>query len=565
MERVARHAPGILLGVALLGAGALILVLTSDLTFFGDSWAVLMERREPTLDALLDPHNEHIVLLPTAITQLVLRLFGMESATPEYVLLTIGLLGTATLLFLYVGRRLGSWPALFAAVLLLFLGPAYEVLLWSFEIGFVGSVFFGLASVLALERGDRRGDIAACAFLIVALGFSSLGIPFAAAAAVTILQGPHRSWLRRAFVVAVPVALFAAWYLGWGDQAESHLSLRNVLASPRFVADTVAVAVGAVFGLGTNPVGGSAEPVWGRALLVALVAFFAYRQVRKPGVPTTLWPVAAAAATNWFLMAFNNMPGRDPVASRYQYVGAVFVLMLLANLLRGVRFGGRAVVAVGALVAAAVATNVVVLKDGENYFEAQTVLTRADTAAIEIARRTVAPEFQLTPEVAGTPSLVNVYAEKYFAAVDEYGSPAYTPAELAVAPEAGRRQADIVLAMALPLSTVTRLGAYDARGGENCLALPTGNGGQRGILLSPGLTRIEVAPGPDAAFTLRRFAQAEYPVSTEGAPGDSVTLLRIPADAVARPWYLRVEMDQEGRVCRSPRPTGSPRRGAPPG
>ena len=94
-----------------------------------------------------------------------------------------------------------------------------------------------------------------------------------------------------------------------------------------------------------------------------------------------------------------------------------------------------------------------VLKHGKNFFAEQTVITRSDTAAIEIARRTVDPEFQLNPEIAGTPTLIDIFAGKYLTAIDEFGSPAYTTAELEAAPPVGRRQADIVLANALPLST----------------------------------------------------------------------------------------------------------------
>ena len=80
------------------------------------------------------------------------------------------------------------------------------------------------------------------------------------------------------------------------------------------------------------------------------------------------------------------------------------------------------------------------------------MITKADLAALEIARSTVEPDFQLGAEIAGTPSLVNVYADKYFDAVDDHGSPAYSEGELLEAPESGRRQADIVLSQALPLS-----------------------------------------------------------------------------------------------------------------
>jgi hypothetical protein len=549
MNRMTRDRPVLLLATAMAAAAILTLALTSGATFYADTWDLLINRRDPTVNTLLQPHNEHLILIPVLIEQLFLRVFGMTSAIPEYVLLIMMLLVTAGLLYVYVSRRVGHWLALFAAVLLLFFGPAWEVLAWPFEITFCGPILFGLAMLLALEREDRLGDIAACLFLAVALGFSSLGLPFIVGAAVAILQGGRETWLRRAFAVAIPALLFAVWYIGWGHGAESHLSFENVLASPRFVADSIAAATGSLFGLGTGPVGVVVDPLWGRAILVALVVVLGYRQLRKPGFFPGLWPVAAAAAASWFLTAFNAFPGREPAASRYQYAGAIFILMIFANLLKDVRPNRQVLWVVAVVTVVAVGPNVVVLKHGADYLQQQAVLSRSDTAAIEIARRTVDPEFQLSPEVAGTPALVNVFAAPYLEAVTEYGSPAYSASELRSAPEEGRRQADIVLAQALPLSTVTHLGEFDTGAdGENCItvrgAIPSD------VAISPGLTRIELAPGPQAAFALRRFAVGEYPVTTEGAPGGSTTLMRIPRDAVAQPWHLHVEARQLARVCR---------------
>ncbi|HET8863845.1 MAG TPA: hypothetical protein VFM94_11420 [Solirubrobacterales bacterium] len=551
-EWLNRNAPVALLGMAMVASVALLLVLTREMTFLQDTWEFLMNRRDFTADALLRPHNEHIVVIPVAIEQVLLRVFGMSDARPEYVLLAVSCAVTAALLFVYVRRRVGPWLALIAAVLLLFLGPAWEALLWPFEISFVGSVLFGLAMLLALDREDRRGDIAATAFLCLSFGFSSVAIPFAAAAAVDVFQKRRSRGLARAYLVAVPVVLYGIWYLGWGSDAETHVSLHNVLASPRFVFESAAVAVGSVFGLGTTPYGGSTDPVWGRAILVALVVVFAYRQVRKPGVAPGFWPVAAATATNWFLTAFNQIPGRDPTSSRYQYMGGVLVLLLLANLLQGVRFGKRALIAVGGFAVAAVAVNLIVLQDGRDVLEQQSQLTKGDLGAIEIAKRTVDPEFSLNTEVAGTTTLIDVQVAKYLPAVEEYGSPAYTPSELAAAPDYARHQADIVLSQALPLSTFTRLGAFDpGEAGENCIAVPGNAPPDSEVRLSPGLTRIELAPGPQADFTLRRFATGEFPVATEGAPGDSVTLLRLPRDAAPQyPWFLHVAAAQPARVCR---------------
>ncbi len=547
MEWIHRHAPTLLLGAAFLAAAVLTLALTENTTYFGDNWAFLINRRDLTVDSLLEPHNEHIVAIPALIGQIMLNVFGMDSARPEQFLLIAFLLVTAALFYVYVRRRVGPWLALFATVLILFLGPAWEVLLWPFEITFLGPIMFGLAMLLALEREDNRGDALACLFLALGLGFSNLGVAFLPAAAVAILLGPRERWLRRSYVFIVPGLLFAAWYLGWGADAESHMSLRNVLASPRFVADSAAISVGALSGLGTNTgVAGGVDLIWGRVLLVALVFGLAYRQWRLPtGIYRWLWPIAAATATNWLLTAFNLFPGRDPAASRYQYAGAVFVLMIVANLLKDYRPDRRVLIAGAVLTALAVGPNLVALKNGSTALEQQAVLTRSNTAALEIASRTADPNFQLTPEIAGTPSLINIYAGAFEEATEEFGSPAYSESELEAAPAEGRRFADVVLGQALPISTETQLGEYNGASGPGCVAVTAG----AEVPLGPGTTRIEVAPGPPAEFSLRRFAEGEYPVQTEGAAGESVTELTIPADNSPRPWQLQVAAEQPASVC----------------
>jgi hypothetical protein len=523
----------------------LLLAFSSELTFFQDSWEFLMNRRAFGADALLAPHNEHIVVIPVAITQLLLELFGMSSARPEFVVLITALLASATLVFVYVRRRVGPWPALMAAVLLLFLGPAWQDLLWPFEIGFVGSVLFGVAMLLALERDDQRGDLAACIFLALSIGFSSLGVAFAVGAIVDVVGRRRLRGLGRAYLAAVPLLLYAGWYAGWGQDAEGHFTLHNVLVSPRFVVEAMAAAAESLVGLSgiTGEIAGQA--VWGPALLVVLAATLAYAWIRKRIAPSPrLWPVAAAAAAYWFLTAFNAIPGREAYSSRYLYAGAAFVLLIAADLLAGVRLGRRALLAAGAVTLVAAGSNLIPLRDGRDYLESQTVLTRADLAAIEIAERTVDPSFSLIPEIAGTPFLIDVNAAEYLAAVREYGSPAYTPSELAGAPEIGREQADVVLANALPVSTEVVEGEA-ARPAGRCVAA-----GSAPLALRPGLTRIAVAAGEPATIRLRRFATARYPLVTEGVSGGSTTLLRIPADRATRPWRLRVDAEQGATVCR---------------
>jgi hypothetical protein len=286
------------------------------------------------------------------------------------------------------------------------------------------------------------------------------------------------------------------------------------------------------------------EPTWGRPLLVALVLLFLYGQWRRPGVPARLWPVAAAAVAYWVLAAWNYVPGREAASSRYMYLGAAFVLLIAAELLRGVRIGRRGLLVVGVVACAAVAANVVRMVEGAGWLREQTVLTRSALGAVEIAERTVDPGLVLGPEIARTTSLAIVGAGSYLEMERAHGSPAYGEDELASAPEYGRLQADVVLAAALPVRSTVVDGESAARG--RCTRLAAGGGEAE---LSPGRSVLELDPGPPARLALRRFAVGEFPVKLKRLPGGSSLVVSIPRDRSTRPWRLRVLSTQPSRVC----------------
>ena len=73
---------------------------------------------------------------------------------------------------------------------------------------------------------------------------------------------------------------------------------------------------------------------------------------------------------------------------------------------------------------------------------------RGGLAALELARGQVSPDLELTEQNSGVDYLGLLDAGSYFSAIDAYGSPAYTPAELASAPEPARVSADMVSAAA---------------------------------------------------------------------------------------------------------------------
>ena len=323
---------------ALAGSATLLLIFQSKLTFTGDDWSFLIERQGRSLGVFLDPHHGHISILPVTIYKALLSTFGMSSSLPFSVVATLVFLLSAVLLFVYLRRRVGDWPALLGAILILFLGAAWNDLLWSFQIGFSGSIAAGLAALLALERDDPKGDWIACGLLVVATSFSEIGIPFVLGALASIAMGP-KPRRRRLYVGLVPLALYAIWFLGWGHKGPDTLTLHNVLHSPAYVFDAVSQAIASLLGLATPLTGNGSELVgllWGHILFVCLAALAIWRVRQLGGISRGLLTALIVGGAFWFLAAFNATTAlRLPTNGRYVYPGAVFVLLIASSFCAG--------------------------------------------------------------------------------------------------------------------------------------------------------------------------------------------------------------------------------------
>jgi hypothetical protein len=543
----------------LIAAGAastaLLLALGGDVAFMFEDWELLLHRRDLTAAAFLDPINEHLLLLPIAIYKAVQALFGIDSELPFHVASISLLLLCAGLLFLYLRRCVGDWPATLATTVVLFLGSAWEILLWPLTLSFPGSAAAGIGMLLALQREDRRGDMAACVLLAISIAFMSLGVLFAAAAATAIvLRGEHR--LARSYVVAVPMLLYGLWYLGWGRDVESALSLGNLLAAPFFMLEGIASSIGALLGLfALQPYVSNLARLAGAAA-VALTAAAAILWLARNGKlklgwrdrPPWFWAAAVLFFGFWLITAANDVPFRTPSSSRYMHTGVVLLLLLLAESFRGVRLGPRATVAISAVAAVALAGNLIALRDGYRVFEREGQLIRAQLGALEIARDQVQPSFRPADAAFGSSALVNLDAGPYLSAAGAYGSPADRPAELAARPEYARAATDVVLAQALRL----RLEPLPARAGAGaeCARLGAGpEGAPAAAPLRPGSVVLRAADGRPVSVRLRRFAAETFPVVLGVVERGESARLRLPRDAAGRPWQLELPAAREILVC----------------
>jgi hypothetical protein len=524
---------------AMVLSGGLLIHWLGRLTFWRDEWDFLLHRRGWSLDTFLEPFVEQLLAIPILIYRVLVGAFGMDSPLPFQIVAVLLFLASIAMLFIYLRRRVGEWLALAAILPILFLGPSWDDLLFPFQMALFACIACGIGALLALERRERLGDLAAMALLLLALFSFALGIAFVAAATAEIAFGRDR-W-RRAFVVAVPTAIWLVWYAGWGHEAQTFISLSNFANSPNYMLDGLATSLATWVGLGTGVYDPSPLD-WGRPLLVLLLALVAWRLyvLRRPS--PRLVATAVLLLGFWFLTALNTNPFAPATAGRYQYLGIVLLALVLAELAAGLRVRRYATVALVLVGVAAAMVNGVRLRDAANGLANIAQQQRGGLAALELARGRVSPDFELTEQNSGVDYLRLLDAGPYFSAIDEYGSPAYTPTELSSAPESARSAADRVSVAALGVGL--QPDGQVQRG--TCVELQPG-----AIVDVPPEGMVLRARSPGSAVSLRRYASESFPVSLGPLPVGTAGLIRIPADRSARPWSAQLNGGGRATACRA--------------
>jgi hypothetical protein len=518
------------------------------LTFFFDEWNFLFGRRDG-LHGLFEPHNGHLSLVPVAIYKLMFATVGVEPYWAYRLLAVLFHVLCAGLVFALARRAAGSAVALASATVLLLLGAAWQVVLWPFEISYMASIAAGLGALLALEAGTRRGDIVAGALVFVALASSGLGIAVAAGVFVELVAHPARK--RRVWAVIVPVAVYGLWYMIVLPEGEGRLS--NLDEVPSYVADAAAGAVGAVAGLGLE---------WGRVLLGVCIALAIVRWPRSRPLSPRLVGLVATALAYWGLLALARAHLSEPLASRYLYFGAVLVLLVGAELMRGrPPLRAPALALLGVAVLASVVSNLGALREGANGLRGTTNDVRAALAAVELTGDAVPAAVQ--PEPAGAPQ---VTAGDYRSLVADLGSPIGGAAHVLDDGPLTRVAVDAALTRVLGVTVGAAGAAQPASGGAappvvaavggtsrvagSCVVYtPAGSGAALDLTVEPGSAVVVRASEAPTELRLRRVA-AEFPSVANGsvAPG-SPARVAVPDDGLDSAWVLRVSPAGPVRAC----------------
>jgi hypothetical protein len=536
-----------LLVTAMCASATWLMLVGRDLSFSGDELFYYAHfvgdgaKLAPGhgLEYFLAPHNGHLVLLGKLIYEGLFRAFGTDYAVFRAVEVA-ALLLCVSLFFVLARRRVGAFAAVIPSVLLLFLGYAGESLLWPFDLHSLLSLAFGLMALLMFEREDRRGDLAACAFLVLSISAVEIGLAFSVGAAIWIMLGPDR-W-RRIWIVAVPVIYFGIWLLWARKFGQPTIELANVRLIPIGLANSLAAVSGSIFGL--NPTGTGIAPyvttvsVWGTVIAGAAAVGLLYR-IGRGDVPRELWVSLSIVLTYWLMMA---LAGRPPDSSRYIFVGTLMVLLTAVNALRGTRVTTAALIVASCLAVLAIPPNIAKLYDQQGPLVEDADRARTEYAMFELARQRAVLDYITTTDqnvnaVSRAP-LIALSAGEYLRAADEFGSLAPPLDEVRGASLDLRRVADATLVGALGTDLVPK-SPSPAPG--HCRASLGGRPDQAtffflppgGALLGSRLKRpIEVAVG--------RFGR-EGPGQSLGklAPGGWARLA-VPVDSTPDRWWAIV-------------------------
>jgi hypothetical protein len=250
-------------------------------------------------------------------------------------------------------------------------------------------------------------------------------------------------------------------------------------------------------------------------------------------IPATLWAIGASAVL---------IPIRVPESPRYLFPATIAVLLVAVEAARGVRFGRGLLLAIYALVAIGVATNVAELRNDSGQFRQVASATRADLATVQIGAGRV-------PQHLSTGLLASVLRETgdgdvatgYIEAEREFGSPAFSLPALRAQPEPAREHVDAELVDSLQVG----LQAAGAPG-DRCRRV-TGRVGEDASFEVPARGAVlETASGP-ADLKVRRFGTVFSTRVGRLTPGERVTL-SAPRGLAPDPWYASASA-RELTVC----------------
>jgi hypothetical protein len=554
----------LILGLAAAIAATTILWLNRGTTFWNDQFMWFGDASQGL--SLLEPHNSHLIATTRLLYEIATGAVGADYLVYRLAGV-IGVLAAATLYYAWARRRLGPGWALLPAILLLFLGSAWQHVVGSIGFTVTVSVALGIASLIALEGRSRGRDALARLLLTASILTYTVGLAYLVGIAIKVLFDRKR--LRRLWVFLVPLLLYATWYFWAQKFDQGRTEAENLLHVWEFFARSAAIDVGALTGVNI-PFSrfGHAAPVttapasflgWVAAggLVIALLLRF-----RAGGMSRSIWASLAILLTYWLAAALADIrlgDGTQVDAVRYVFPSTVGLLLVIADAGKGITIRRSWTVALIAVFAFSMAMNLVFLKDGGFYLRQSAESSKIGLAMVELrgglepgrdAAVDTVPDPDRIPSSTGPAHLgpddvifSPMFTGSYLDSVVEFGSPAYDLDQVRALPAPDRAAADRDL---MRVGTVAISGDEEPPPQARCARLD----GSTPTPLSPGDDYFK-APGGAASLVLSLGRFGDPPgVPLPPLPAGRWIDLAPQPDAAPEGWYVTLPAGSKATYCR---------------
>ena len=317
-------------GVVALVSFVLSLWINRNTWFLGDDFAILTDRYFASLDgnwsqALLLPHNDHLIALPVLVFIALGHLVGLNNHL-VYMLPAI-FMHIAILLAIAIilkKRCTSTLTALSAVCCIAFLSAGYEVLMMATNMAHVAPIFLGLYQLILVDHdGDiSKRDIVATMLGVIAVLCAGTSIPLIIMIALFLVL--QRQYKRASLIALPPASLWLIWFFKYGTL--NH----GVKGDTQFTTfnKTEQIAQYVIKGLqgsleAISHIGGSST------FLIILCFLGLYKKSIKSQAILMPFCMAVGSVLFYFITGFSRVTFGEPVSGRYLYLGAIFIIPLV--------------------------------------------------------------------------------------------------------------------------------------------------------------------------------------------------------------------------------------------
>jgi len=542
--------------VIIIIAAAVIIYAGREVTFIIDEWKLIQSRTDTTTASLFDSLNNHLMVVPIGITQILYRLFGISSHFPYRLLLLATHLAAATALFAYLRKRISYWSTLAITAVFALYGYAAAILIWPISLGWTLAVFGGMMALLLLDRKHLATDIGACGALALSVAATSIGVPFALGVAVELAIG--RQW-RKLWIPGVPLVGYVIWYFAYSPGRLSSASLETTL---RFAEELAAQTIGTLLGVSARGI--FANIALGLVVVVLATAWWRLGKSRSPrlvGLATTLIIMIGALAYGRASSGLNGW---------FSYAVGAVLLLLVGEIFKDSSNPRRLIqILIVGVAIWSIIWNLGQLNNESHRFRLITETEKTQLAVLGVINKQVPDSFMPGP------FLQTLTTGRYREVVLEFGTPAFTIAEAKSAHRLARRNGDETLVRGLDLralpratgtpeiritGTGTPVGQLTVRKGQSLTTTGTATGTTTGCaeiiptagpaivtIRNPSLNLVIEAIDQRATIAAGILKPGSQPIGQLSA--GKQTVINAPAVPRLGQWTLKVVSSGTVRIC----------------